>query len=240
MSDKTNDPNPELNVGPIRALTEEEIASLPGQPGNASRRSFMRVGAMAGLAGAGGMLLAGCGRTATPSAAGPSTSESAHPVAAAATSAPEDFVAPGKLDEYYGFWSGGQSGEMRILGLPSMRELMRIPVFNTDFAIGWGITNESKRVLGENFPRGGDLHHPHMSQTHGHYDGRYLFANDKCGTRVARIRCDVMRTDKIINIPNVADIHGMRVQREPRTGYVFANSEFRVPSPNDGRDLDDP
>ncbi|WP_077445419.1 MULTISPECIES: TAT-dependent nitrous-oxide reductase [unclassified Rhodanobacter] len=235
MSDKTNEQNPELKAGQFRALTEEEIASLPGSPGNLGRRGFMKMGALAGLAGVGGTLLAGCGRASTGEQ--PVSSKAPAP---AATGMPEDHVAPGKLDEYYGFWSGGQSGEMRILGLPSMRELMRIPVFNTDFAIGWGITNESKRVLGENFPRGGDLHHPHMSQTNGHYDGRYLFMNDKTGCRIARIRCDVMRTDKITSIPNVADVHGLRVQREPRTGYVFANSEFRVPSPNDGRDLDDP
>lgn len=242
MSDKTHDKRQELEAREMRALTPEEIASLPGVPGNPDRRNFMKLGAMAGLAGAGGALLAACGGTpkghsATSASAAASTSN----VASAPSNLPEDYVAPGKLDEYYGFWSGGQSGELRILGIPSMRELVRVPVFNRDFTIGWGITNESKRVYGDKtFPLGGDFHHVHMSQTHGRYDGRYLFCNDKAGTRVARIRCDIMRTDKIVDIPNVQAIHGLRVQREPHTGYVFANAEFRVPAPNDGRDLDDP
>ena len=219
-------------------------------PDGISRRNLIGSTAkLAGIAGAGAIGGAGLGGLAREAFAQQAERRQG---AAAAPSSTD--VRPGDLDEYYGFCSSGQTGEVRIMGLPSMREIMRIPVFNRDSATGWGLTNESRKVLTEGLlpasrkfleTRGGsfvngDAHHPHMSFTDGTYDGRYLFVNDKANCRVARIRCDVMKCDKIVEIPNASDIHGMRPQKFPRTGYVFANSEHVIPIPNDGKILDDP
>jgi len=150
---------------------------------------------------------------------------------------PKIHVAPGQLDDYYGIWSGGQSGELRILGIPSMRELMRVPVFNHDGATGWGKTDFSKELLGGRVT--GDTHHVHLSYTNGTYDGRYIYVNDKAQGRLARVSIPNMEVDAIVDIPNSQGTHGIFPQRH-KTGLVLCNSEFRVPVTDDPADVMDP
>ncbi|MAL99089.1 TAT-dependent nitrous-oxide reductase [Hydrocarboniclastica marina] len=192
-----------------------------------SRRGFLGATAMGGAA------LVGAG------ALGSAVMTRESWAAAVKESQAKTHIQPGELDTYYGFWSGGHQGEVRVFGVPSMRELMRIPVFNVDSATGWGLTNESRAIMGESakYPNG-DCHHPHLSMTDGKYDGKYLFINDKANTRVARIRMDIMKCDKMLTVPNVQAIHGLRLQKVPETKYVFANAEFVIPHPNDGTSFD--
>src|SRR5262245_54932502 len=169
------------------------MSDRPDDKTKLSRRSMLtgpaRLAALAGVGGlAGGAALGAIGRTAIHSAA--------------AADGQKYEVGPGELDEYYVFFSSGQTGELRIVGLPSMRELMRVPVFNRCSATGWGLTNESKKIMTEGLTpetkeflknrggtyQNGDLHHPHMTFTDATYDGRYVTVNDKANTSLAPTR----------------------------------------------------
>ncbi|ATE58592.1 TAT-dependent nitrous-oxide reductase [Thauera sinica] len=217
-----------------------------------SRRKFLNTAALAGLAGAGlSVGLSACNKEAPPAASAPAApAPAAAPAAAHAGHNPH--LAPGELDTYYGLWSGGHTGDFRVLGLPSGREIHRVPCFAPDALVGWGITNESKAVMGTK-PDGSlkytvaDTHHTHASYKDGNYDGRYAWINDKINSRIARIRLDYFICDKITELPNVQGFHGIfpdkRDPVDPAINYttrVFCGAEFHIPLPNDGRDLESP
>jgi nitrous-oxide reductase len=221
---------------------QQQNPEVETEEAGTDRRDFLKGGIAIGAGIIGTAAVACAPESEAPAAKAPEApAPPAAPVAAPAKPAehagPSADVPPGKLDDYYGFWSGGQSGEIRIVGVPSMRELKRIPVFNRDAATGWGGDDYSKMILGGKLS--GDTHHVHLSYDNGTYDGRYVYVNDKASARLARVRCDTMEVDKIADIPNSQGTHGIFPQRH-KTGYVMCNAEFRTPQVNDGRDMDDP
>jgi nitrous-oxide reductase len=90
------------------------------------------------------------------------------------------YTPSGKHDEYLTFASGGHSGHVVVVGVPSMRILKYIGVFTPEPWQGWGFDDGSKAILAEG-KRGGkdltwaDTHHPALSETNGDYDGQFLF-----------------------------------------------------------------
>ena len=211
------------------------------------RRRFINTAALAGLT----VGVAACNDK--PAAAPAASAPAAAPAPAAASSAAASIhLKPGELDTYYGLWSGGHNGDVRVLGLPSGREIHRIPCFVPDALVGWGITNESKAVMGTK-PDGSlrytvaDTHHLHASYKDGNYDGRYAWVNDKINARIARLRLDYMVCDKITDLPNVQGFHGIFPDKadpvDPAINYttrVFCGGEFAIPLPNDGKDVNAP
>ena len=204
------------------------------------RRRFINTAAVAGLA----VGVAACNDK--PAAAPAAAPAAPAPAPAAAHAGANVHLKPGELDTYYGIWSGGHTGDMRILGLPSGREIHRVPCFVPDALVGWGITNESKAVIGTK-PDGSlnytvaDTHHTHASYKDGNYDGRYAWINDKINSRIARVRLDYFVCDKITQLPNVQGFHGIfpdkRDPVDPAINYttrVFCGGEFGIPLPNAG------
>jgi nitrous-oxide reductase len=139
------------------------------------------------------------------------------------------YVAPGDLDEFYLFYSGGHSGNVYVAGIPSMRHIATIPVFTPYPATGYGFDKESKEMLGGY--TWGDAHHPSISETNGNYDGRWLFISDNANNRMARIDLRDFKTKEIFGpIPNVSGNHCSSFATE-NTEYILAGSRFSIPLP---------
>lgn len=159
--------------------------------------------------------------------------------AMAGNAAERVYVAPGDHDEFYGFFSGGFSGQMSVYGLPSGRLLKVIPVFSQDAEKGYGYNEESKPMLNTSygFVPWGDLHHLDISQTNGELDGRWVFTHENNTPRVARIDLTTFETVEILEIPNSAGNHSFAITEN--TEYLVAGTRFSVPSAQTDMPIDE-
>ncbi|MBU6398751.1 MAG: cupredoxin domain-containing protein [Verrucomicrobia bacterium] len=166
-----------------------------------------------------------------------STATKQKAAAQTASAAQRVYVAPGKLDDYYAFLSGGQSGGVFVYGIPSCRFIKEIAVFEPRAGLGYANNpgSESYLRLKESGPMWGDTHHPVLSQTNGRYDGRWLWINDKANGRVARISLRTFETAVIRKVPNIQGAHGLDAWL-PSCKYVYVNGELEHDFVQNGTD----
>jgi nitrous-oxide reductase len=143
------------------------------------------------------------------------------------------YVPTGRYDDYVMFASGGHSGQMFVIGVPSMRLLKTIGVFTPEPWQGWGFNDETKAVLKEGNVEGrdihwGDTHHPALSETAGDYDGQWVFINDKADARVAVIDLRDFETKQIVKNPISLSDHGGTFVT-PDTDYVIEGGQYAAP-----------
>ena len=143
------------------------------------------------------------------------------------------YVPTGKKDEYLIFASGGQSGNVNVYGVPSMRLLKVIGVFTPESWQGWGFGGDSEKILDEGNQSGkkirwADVHHPNLSETNGDYDGQFLFVNDKANARVGVVDLKDFTTKQIVANPLAASDHGGAFVT-PNTEYVIETSQYPAP-----------
>src|SRR5262245_46110066 len=108
------------------------------------------------------VLVSACGRGSghgMPSAGATATADSLEGVAQSreltpdeARAALETYVPPGKYDEFVMVTSGGHSGSIYLIGIPSMRLLKEIPVYAPNPWQGWEQGTAGARGLGEREP----------------------------------------------------------------------------------------
>ncbi|HSH46474.1 MAG TPA: Sec-dependent nitrous-oxide reductase, partial [Longimicrobiales bacterium] len=150
------------------------------------------------------------------------------------------YVPPGEYDEFYAFMSGGFSGNLTVMGLPSGRLLKTVPVFAQFPENGWGYNEETKAMLETSygFAPWDDAHHPELSMTDGVPDGRWIYINANNTPRVARIDLTEFETHEILEIPNSAGNHGSPFITA-NSEYLVATTRFSVPVPNRDMSIED-
>jgi nitrous-oxide reductase len=159
--------------------------------------------------------------------------------AQAASAAQQVYVAPGKLDDYYAFLSGGQSGSVFVYGIPSCRFIKEIPIFEPRAGLGYANNpgSDTYKRLAATGPLWGDTHHPVLSQTAGRYDGHWLWINDKANERVAKIDLRTFEVAELKLVPNIQGAHGL-AEYLPSGKYVFVNGELETDAAGNSTDAE--
>jgi nitrous-oxide reductase len=150
------------------------------------------------------------------------------------TAALKTYMPSGQHDEYMIFASGGHSGQVHVIGVPSMRLLKTIGVFTPEPWQGWGYGNEATdEVLAQGDVNGrevrwADTHHPALSETAGDYDGEYVFINDKANARVAVIDLRDFETKQIVKNPIAIVDHGGTMVT-PDSDWIIEGGQYATP-----------
>lgn len=149
----------------------------------------------------------------------------------------------GGRDEFIIFSSGGQSGQVIVYGVPSMRILKYIAVFTPEPWQGYGFDEDSLKVLRQGNIRGreinwGDTHHPAISEKDGKYDGRWLAINDKANPRIAIIDLEDFETKQIVVNPVFKSAHGGAFFTQ-NSDYIIEACQYAAPFDNNYHSIDE-
>ena len=142
------------------------------------------------------------------------------------------YTPSGGRDDYVMFASGGHSGQVFVIGVPSMRILREIAVFSPEPWQGYGYGAADEVLAGgdrnDTELRWGDTHHPALSETDGNYDGEFLFINDKANARMAVIDLRDFETKQVVANPIVNNDHGGTFVT-PGTEYIVEGGQYAQP-----------
>ena len=149
----------------------------------------------------------------------------------------------GVKDEFMVFSSGGQSGQVIVYGVPSMRILKYIGVFTPEPWQGYGYDKDSLAVLRQGNIRGreinwGDTHHPGLSETNAKYDGKWLAINDKANPRIAIIDLQDFETKQIVVNPIFKSAHGGSFFT-PNSEHIIEAAQYAAPFDNNYHSIED-
>jgi len=157
--------------------------------------------------------------------------------------AAKTYLPTGGRDEFVVFSSGGQSGQIMVYGVPSMKILKYVAVFTPEPWQGYGFDEDSKKILRQGNIRGreinwGDTHHPALSEKDGKYDGKWLAINDKANPRIAIIDLEDFETKQIVVNPVFKSAHGGAFFTQ-NSDYIIEAAQYAAPFDNNYHGIED-